>query len=73
MTLKLLLSNAKVQDMISYNHIRFIRLYINTKIILLNMLFTFIFAAYGQLGTLVNVLTYCIGNNIAIGGTGDCT
>lgn len=37
------------------------------------MLFTFIFAAYGQLGTPVNVLTYCIGNNIAIGGTGDCT
>ncbi|KMY93135.1 uncharacterized protein LOC6740469 [Drosophila simulans] len=29
--------------------------------------------AYGQLGTSVNVVTYCIGNNIAIGGTGDCT
>ncbi|KRJ99482.1 uncharacterized protein LOC26535649 [Drosophila yakuba] len=29
--------------------------------------------AYGQLGTSVNVLTYCITNNIAIGGTGDCT
>ncbi|XP_052840449.1 uncharacterized protein LOC128255049 [Drosophila gunungcola] len=28
---------------------------------------------YGQLGTEVNVLTYCVMNSIPIGGTGVCT